>query len=331
MSLVTAIIIIIIFITLYFLIIEIFTTLFRTTGLTKEKSRYQSISLFTNCGFTTSESELITSNRRRKRIATVLMIIGHVFSVIIVSLLVALMGTFNASELQDNYIIKIIILASFVSIIFIFKLPFVSKPIARLLEKVAMKRSLKREKNNIITVLDNYGRESLVEIYLYWVPDILLDKSLMEVNLKRNYNLNLVTVKRGNKVLEVTASTIIQSFDKIIIFGNLEIINDIFKNKNRKIEEDIKTNKVTIIDNYGMDALCEIDLLKVPDILDNKKLSESVIKSKYNIQILMIQDEISNKLTTASSIVKENDKLLVFGPYQNIKYIFRVSVEEEKE
>ena len=39
-------------------------------------------------------------------------------------------------------------------------------PLQRGLEKIATKNVAKREKNNIITVLDNYGKESLVEIYL---------------------------------------------------------------------------------------------------------------------------------------------------------------------
>lgn len=329
MKLTTALLIILALVLFYLVIIGLFTTAFRATGLSKEKSRYQSISLFTNCGFTTSESELITSNRRRRRLAIVLMIIGHVFSVIIVSLVVSLFSSFSLAEVKENYIIMLVIIGSFALIVILFKLPFINKPLQRGLEKIATKNVAKREKNNIITVLDNYGKESLVEIYLYWLPEILNEKSLMEVNLKRNYNLNLVTVKRRNKVLEVDANTILQRLDKIIIFGNIEIINDIFKNKKNMASEKKDTkNNISIIDNYGKDALCEIKVNSVPAILVDTPLIESPLKSKFNIQILMIQNANDHELTTKDSIVKEGNTILVFGPYQNIKAIFEIKEEK---
>ena len=43
----------------YWVISELFTLLFRFTGLPDEKARFQVISLLTGCGFTTRESELL--------------------------------------------------------------------------------------------------------------------------------------------------------------------------------------------------------------------------------------------------------------------------------
>ncbi|MCR5350558.1 MAG: TrkA C-terminal domain-containing protein [Acholeplasmatales bacterium] len=337
MNIILAIILILGFILAYIIIIGIFTTLFRATGLTKGKSRYQAISLFTNCGFTTSESELITSNKTRRRLATLLMIIGHVFSVIIVSLVVALFSSLNFSDVKSNIIIIAIVIAVFFGIVLVFNLPFVSKPIQKLFENLATKRVLKKSKNNIITVLDNYGKQSLVEIYLYWVPSILNDKSLLDAGLKRNYDLNLITIKRKNKIVDVNAETIIQKMDKIIIFGNIEVIEDIFKNRKDKKEEnkmDVK-NKISIIDNYGKDAMCEIEIHDIPDILFNTPLGESIIKSKYEITIIMVKHGKEHNLTTAQTVINNSDTLIVFGPYQNIKEIFRseseikVEVKEE--
>ena len=69
MDLMTSVILIMVFIIIYVILIEIFSMLFRITGLTKEKASFQAISLLTNCGFTTGESEVITSDRLRRRIA----------------------------------------------------------------------------------------------------------------------------------------------------------------------------------------------------------------------------------------------------------------------
>ncbi len=50
-------------IVLYWIITELFTLLFRFTGLPDERARFQVISLLTGCGFTTRESEMILSSR----------------------------------------------------------------------------------------------------------------------------------------------------------------------------------------------------------------------------------------------------------------------------
>ena len=73
---------------LYWIISEMFTMLFRLIGLPEEKARFQVISLLTGCGFTTHESEMILSNRPRRRLARITMLFGYVFNVTIVSALV---------------------------------------------------------------------------------------------------------------------------------------------------------------------------------------------------------------------------------------------------
>ncbi len=51
---------------IYLVITELFTILFRFTGLPDERARFQVISLLTGCGYTTKESEMFLSNRRRR-------------------------------------------------------------------------------------------------------------------------------------------------------------------------------------------------------------------------------------------------------------------------
>ena len=61
---------------LYWVITELFAILFRFTGLPDEKARFQVISLLTGTGFTTKESEIILSSRRRRRLARATMLFG---------------------------------------------------------------------------------------------------------------------------------------------------------------------------------------------------------------------------------------------------------------
>ena len=72
-----------IFIFGYMAIAEVFTVLFRLTGLTREKARFQVISMLTNSGYTTSESELITQSKVRRRLARLTMLFGYSFTVTI--------------------------------------------------------------------------------------------------------------------------------------------------------------------------------------------------------------------------------------------------------
>ena len=65
----------------YLVIAEIFTMLFRFTGLPEEKARFQVISLLTGCGFTTHESELFLNSKGRRRLARYTMLFGSYSSI----------------------------------------------------------------------------------------------------------------------------------------------------------------------------------------------------------------------------------------------------------
>ena len=82
MSLVSSIILLVTVIIVYYILSRLYSTLFRLTGIPKEKSAFQAISLLTNAGYTTGESELIVSEKTRRHIATAAMLTGYFFSVI---------------------------------------------------------------------------------------------------------------------------------------------------------------------------------------------------------------------------------------------------------
>ena len=73
---------------LYWVITELFTILFRFTGLPDEKARFQVISLLTGCGYTTKESEMLLSTRQRRGLARATMLFGYVFNITIVTALI---------------------------------------------------------------------------------------------------------------------------------------------------------------------------------------------------------------------------------------------------
>ena len=86
------------FILVYIIIVNIFSILFRLTGLTAEDAKFQVISMLTNCGFTTNRSEIIMVSRLRRRLAKATILFGYSFTVIMVSIFINVFMTWNSSE-----------------------------------------------------------------------------------------------------------------------------------------------------------------------------------------------------------------------------------------
>lgn len=69
-------------------IVQLGAAALRQTGLPNLTARFQALSAFTGTGFTTSESEAVVNHRTRRRIVSVLMIVGNVGLVSILSTVV---------------------------------------------------------------------------------------------------------------------------------------------------------------------------------------------------------------------------------------------------
>ena len=330
MDLVSSILAIAIAVVLYIYTIEVFTILFRSTGLTKEKAKFQVISLITCSGYTTSEAEIVTTNKKRRRLAVVCMITGIVFNVIIISFIINFIGSVTNTEIVQEQLYNIlVILGIAIGIIIILKIPFVSKILERGIEKAARKLLYRNQKYNTLTMLDSYDKNAIVEIYINNTPEVLKNKTLMESDFKKRYNLNLLILKRKNRAIEITKNTVIQDKDEIVVFGNKQTIKDLFTYKvdeSYDEEEIVKTreNIIELIDNYGEDAMAEVVINTLPEMLKEKRLFESEIKTKYNLNILTLRRDEMPITVTKDSIIKENDTVVVYGNYENIKKVFMI-------
>jgi len=238
MSISLAITLILGFILVYIFLIEIYSILFRITGLTGIKSRFQAISLLTNSGFTTSEAEVVTTNKLRRNIAIASMLTGYAFSVIIVSLVFNLITKLSASSLQENYVTILIVLAAFAGVLIFTKLPFIKKPVERLIEKIARKIMKKDINDNVITLLDIYERDVIAEIAINVVPELMLNKKLVDINARDLYNINFLMLKRNGAVEVVTKETIIKKNDIIVVFGPRQAIKKLFITKEGKKDKE---------------------------------------------------------------------------------------------
>lgn len=283
MKLELAVILILSFIMVYLILIHIFTVLLRITGLTNEKAKFQAISLLTSCGFTTSESEIIANDRARRKIAIVAMITGYAFSVIIVSLTFNLLVNLNQAQTSSTLKVIVIAAAIFIGLLIFFQLPFVKKNNERIIAKIALKIIQRKQYDNTITILDSYGKDAICEIMINNLPEIFEDKKLSEVRIRDTYKLNMLMIKRKNKVVDITKNTIVQYHDVVVVFGPYQNIKDLFSvnvNSRELIDPEAarKQNVIDIIDNYGTDAMAEIQVNTIPSLLVDKPLIDSGLK-----------------------------------------------------
>lgn len=327
MKLELAIILILTFIMVYLFLIRIFTVLFRITGLTNEKAKFQAISLLTSCGFTTSESEIIANDKARRKIAIIAMITGYGFSVIMVSLILNLLSSLNQSQTSATLKVIMIAAAVFIGVIIIFQLPFVKKFSERIIARIALRIIQRKNYDNTITILDNYGKDAICEVMINNLPEVFEDKKLSEIKLRDTYKINVLMIKRKNKVVDITRNTIVQYHDVIVLFGPYQNIKDLFSinvNSIELVDSEIvkKQNVIDLIDNYGTDAMAEIQIRTIPPMLVDTPLFESGLKKDHNINVLMVKRNSNPIIVNKDTVIRELDVLVVFGPYTEIKDVF---------
>ena len=281
-------------ISIYLFVIEAFSVAFKLTGLATKKIRFQVASLFTSAGFTTAESELITNDDRRRRIATVCMYTGHIFSVLIMGLVINVLfsiGTTNTTVTEQWYFIVFYVsLGLFLLVLFI-KIPPINKRFAKFLETIAINSSKRSRNSNIITVVDYYGKHAVAEVILNKIPPFAQELTLLQMELTKKYAINILSIKRGKRIVEVTKDTMFRKGDILIIYGLTSDIQNAFVNsldeKNKTIVID-RTNELTLLSNYGTNALMEVVVDEVPKELENIKMKDSHLTDRYGINIVVI-------------------------------------------
>ena len=221
-----------IIILVYWVISELFAMLFRFTGLPDEKARFQVISLLTGCGFTTHESELLLTNKSRRRLARITMLFGYVFNITIVSMLINVFLSLKLSEFKNYFSILIPIIAASVIITFM-RVPKVRAWGDRIIERLAG-RVAHRGNENSLLLLDYIGEDSISQVTLHTVPEAFRDLPLSETGLKTEHNILVMLIEhRGQKAEPATAQTVFLPDDKLTVFGNYQTIAKVFAARER--------------------------------------------------------------------------------------------------
>ena len=320
---------------IYMFMIEVFSVAFKLTGLATKKIKFQVASLFTSVGFTTEESELITNNEKRRKIAVTCMYTGHIFSVVFMGLMINMLISIGASigtEVQTRtytewYFIVFYVSAGLFLLVLISKIPPINLRFQKLLEKIAINASKKNRNTNTLTVLDSYGKSSITEVILNKIPDFAKDISLEEMQINKKYAMIILSIRRGKRTVDISKDTMFRKGDLLICYGVTNDIRQAFINSVNDGGSDEtfeKTpNELILLNNYGKNALMEVDVDEVPKELENIPMKDSHLTDRYSINIISIKRNEDFIFADKETIIQKGDKITMFGPYKNIKHLFQ--------
>ncbi len=217
------------------IVVRIGAIAFQLTGIPWSLAKFQALSCFTSTGFTTKESELITGNPQRRRVASVLMILGHAG---FVTMIAAFANSLNPNILSAHFPIPFLrkgipsgflpwlnlaIVGGFLYVVY--KI-FTNTNIARMLTETLRSQMLKQKIikpvsfEELLVATGGYG-VSQVEI-----SDVspLIDKTLRESGLRKADVTILVIERDGMTIPNPPADSKILVRDKLTCFGRLENI-----------------------------------------------------------------------------------------------------------
>ena len=215
---------------IYWIILELFTVMFRITGLPDDKARFQVLSLLTGAGFTTRESESILSSKMRRKLAQVTMLFGYVFNISIVSAFVNIFFSLKSAQV-DNFFLGIVVPLSIAAlVIMLIRTRFIRN---MLLSQIAGK-IMKQDKVNTVLLMDYIGHDSIANVILKKIPEHLQHKTLAESRLKQEHSILVLLVERdGFKPEAAVAGTVFRPGDRLTVFGRYDEISRVFQAEER--------------------------------------------------------------------------------------------------
>lgn len=186
------------------------------TGMSREMARFQSRSAFTGVGFTTDESESITTHPVRRQIIMLLMLLGNVgIAAVVATMMISLMRTTESDAWWRNVgilSIGLVILWMLAS----------SRWVERRLNRFiafALKRWGQLEVRDYVALLQLRDGYAVTEMTVE-KPDWIAGKSLIELRLPNEGVLILgIQLSTGDYLGAPTADTVIHAGDTLVLYG----------------------------------------------------------------------------------------------------------------
>ena len=219
-----------------FIIVRIGAIAFQLTGLEWSLAKFQSLSCFSGTGFTTKEAELITGDPRRRRIASILIVLGNAGLVTMIAtgasalnpdqVLIARLSEsllpFSIPAPMVPWINLTVIVLGFLIMYKISTNKRMAFKLTRYLRKKVRKKELLKPVSfeELLLLTGGYGisRIDVCE------NSSLIDKTLIESDLRKK-DITILAIVRGSETMpNPTALVTIHKGDELIAFGKLQNI-----------------------------------------------------------------------------------------------------------
>ena len=224
-------------ITVSFIVVRIGAIAFQLTGLEWSVAKFQALSCFSSTGFTTSEAELIVTNRQRRRIASILIVLGHAG---LVTMIATLANSLRAQRVIEEKLAKpllpsmppilVPVVNLFVIVLALYLLYKVStnSKIAKKLTNFLRAKIIKKELihrisfEELASATGGYG----VARITVCAGSPVINKTLSDSEL-RSHDITVLAITRAGKTAaNPTANTEILVDDELLCFGKLENIKN---------------------------------------------------------------------------------------------------------
>ncbi|MFO8147131.1 MAG: potassium channel family protein [Bacteroidota bacterium] len=224
----TAIISLLVIITLSMLATRIGTIAFVHTGLSKDAAKFQARSAYLGVGFTTKESEMVVNDPVRRKILTILIFLGNAGIITTIS---SVIFSFISIEESGFFSTEIMVLFSgLLLLITLSRSKFIDRKLSSLIDK-ALKHY------TYLDVKDYYGLLHLEENYRVSEikvkkEDWLTNKTLEKLKLDAE-GVRVLGVRRlnGKYIGAPKGETELKEGDVVILYGKIETLHSLERRK----------------------------------------------------------------------------------------------------
>ncbi|MBQ2582517.1 MAG: TrkA C-terminal domain-containing protein [Erysipelotrichaceae bacterium] len=213
---------------IYMIIAELFTVVFRFTGLDEEKARFQVVSLLTGAGFTTAESELVVSSKQRRKLARWIMMFGYVFNITFVSAFINIFLSLKQTEIHSILLDIAMPLGLVILLVAILRVPAIRNWTDKQIRKI-IDRLMGGSDFNPLMVVDKVGDNSIITVLVKKLPDELSGRKLSDSELKSRHHILVLLVRpEGSQPSDAHADTMLKDGDEVTLYGDYQTICKVF-------------------------------------------------------------------------------------------------------
>ncbi len=145
------------------------------------------------------------------------------------------------------------------------------------------------------------------------------------MGLTKKYSINVLSIRRDSRIIEVSKDTMFKKGDLIVVYGLINNIKDafVYSVSSEQPKEQDKSNEISLVNNYGDNALVEVYVEEVPNQFNGVKLIDAKLKEHYGITVVMVKRNDEYLPMSKDSTIEKGDTISLFGPFQNIKMLFK--------